>query len=402
MSKTTTINHYPVGNGDMTLLKIASNNKYHYVLIDMHIRQNGECDDDKCNALDELYSMLEKDSKGRPYIDVLILTHPDEDHIRGYDNNFHTGCPDAYKFPTGDERDKIFVREIWSSPIIFRRKSKNHSLCEDAKSFNSEVKRRVNLYKDKKQIGVEGNRIRLIGKDENGKTDNIMDIVYECEDVINTLNEVTIKELSATVLGPLSDDEFEDDSSPDKNRSSIILQWGIASHGYSNPTNYVLLAGDAGVEVWEIIWKKYKGDKDKLKYDILLAPHHCSWHTLSYDSASECDDPKVSNDALSALSEARSGAVIVSSSNEVKDNKIDPPSYLAKQEYQKITSHVGGEFKCLEDHKPSKKKAPEVLTFRLTNSGPQALDESTEDNSKTKRTASVSSVLTGTEAIGHG
>ena len=84
MAKKSTIHHFPVGNGDMTLLKIASGDKYHYVLTDMHIRQNGEDDSDKCDVLEELHGILEKDSDNRPYIDVLILSHPDEDHIRGY------------------------------------------------------------------------------------------------------------------------------------------------------------------------------------------------------------------------------------------------------------------------------------------------------------------------------
>ena len=61
MSKKSTISHIPVGNGDMTLMKIASNDTYHYVLVDMHIRQNGESDEDKCDALASLYDLLDKE-----------------------------------------------------------------------------------------------------------------------------------------------------------------------------------------------------------------------------------------------------------------------------------------------------------------------------------------------------
>jgi len=405
MAKKSTISHFPTGNGDMTLLKIASNNKYHYVLVDMHIRQNSEPDDDKCDVLKELYSRLETDEYGRPYVDVLILTHPDQDHIKGFDDNFHTGKSDTYVLPKEGENGKIFVNEIWSSPIIFRRKSKSNSLCEDAVAFNSEAKRRVNLYKKNKQIGEEGDRIRLIGKDEENKTDDIMDIVYENEDVINILNEVTIKELSAKVLGPLDDDEFEEGSNPDKNRSSIIIQWCIASHGYDSPTNYILLAGDAGVEVWELMWKKYKNNTDMLEYHILLAPHHCSWHALSFDSASTDNDPQVCDDAVSALSQSLQGAVIISSSDEINNDDSDPPNYQAMQEYKNIVTKVDGTFTCLADNKPSKGEAPEVLTYRLTNSGPQTEDDSSNCNSgsgkKSRRSSATSGILTG-ESIGHG
>lgn len=406
MSKKSTISHFPVENGDMTLLKIASNDTYHYALIDMHIRQNGESDDDKCDALDTLYDMLEKDGEGRPYVDVLILTHPDEDHIKGFKEHFHRGSPDDYVMPKKGEQGKVFIREIWSSPLIFRRKSKNDSLCKDATAFNTEAKRRVELFRTENNIGKEGDRIRLIGEDEDGKTDDIMDIVYQNEDVIDTLNEVYIKELSARVLGPLADDEFEDNTSPDKNRSSVIIHWGLASHGYSSPSNYILLAGDAGVEVWDVLWDKYKNDTDKLQYDILLAPHHCSWHALSHDSFSQTNDPRVSEDAKSALSQARQGAVIVSSSEEIKDDDSDPPNYQAMKEYESIVDESDGTFQCLADYKPSKGKAPEVLTYKLTNSGPQEETKALQASSSSKkaaRTAAVGTLFTGTgNAIGHG
>ncbi|WP_299194789.1 metallohydrolase [uncultured Amphritea sp.] len=407
MSKKSTISHIPVGNGDMTLMKIASNNIYHYVLVDMHIRQNGESDEDKCDALAALHDLLEKDDEGRPYVDVLILTHPDEDHIRGFRENFHQGSPDDYVVSRDGENDKIFVREIWSSPLIFRRKSKNNSLCKDAIAFRDEAKRRVELYKTEKKIGKQGDRIRLIGEDEDGKTDDILDIVYQNEDVIDTLNEVYINELSATVLGPLASEEFEDDTSPDKNRSSIIIQWGLASHGYTSPSNYILLAGDAGVEVWDVLWGKYKNNTEILQYDILLAPHHCSWHTLSHDSFSDTDNPQVSADAKSALNEARKGAVIVSSSNEIKNDKSDPPNYQAMNEYESITDGADGTFQCLSDYKPSNGKTPEVLTYKLTNSGPQEETKTSEESSSTAkkaaRTAATGTLFTGAgNAIGHG
>lgn len=405
MSKKSTIHLFPVGNGDMTLIKIASNGHFHYVLVDIHIREGSATDDDKCHAIQELHELLESDSYGRPYVDVMILTHPDEDHIRGFETHFHQGPLENYVAPNAGELGKILIREIWSSPLIFRRKSKEHSLCCDALVFNTEAKRRVNLYRETKVVGVEGDRIRLIGKDINGKTDDIMSIVYEVEDVISTLNEVYIQELQALVLGPLRDDEFEDSEAIDKNRSSIILQWGIASHGYTEPSNYILMAGDASVEAWKILWNKYQNDTSKLQYDILVAPHHCSWHTLSHDSYKDSKNPQVSDDARSALSQARTGAVIIASSNPIKDDKNDPPNYGAKLEYEGIVGDNQGEFRCLADNVEGWDTAPSILTYKLTNEGPQ-LDSKPAKNSSdrsSKRTTATTALFSSSgEAIGHG
>ncbi len=406
MIKKSSIYHFPVGNGDMTLLKIASNNRYVYVLVDMYIRQSCIEKDDQCNVLDELHNLLEKDGDGRPYLDALVLTHPDKDHIGGFEKYFYQGSPIDYAPAKSGEKDRIFVREIWSSPLIFRRKRKSHSLCEDAKAFNTEAKRRVELYRKSKSISPEGDRIRLIGEDIDGKTDDILGIVYKPGDIINKINEVSIKELTINIYGPLSDDEFEDSEALDKNRSSVILRWGIASHGYSEPTNFILLAGDASVEAWEIIWRKFKDDPQKLSYDLLLAPHHCSWHTLSHDSYSKTDTPKVSESAKKALSQARTGAVIISSSDPIKNDDNDPPNFGAKREYDSIVSSANGTFLCLAGNVVNGEKVPSVLEYRLTNEGPQKVSETSSADSTSsakKRTAATSSLIGHSgQAIGHG
>jgi len=403
MSKQTTISYIPVGNGDMTLLKIASNNSFYTVLVDMNIRDSASSDEDKCDALSELHDRLEKDDDNRPYVDVLLLTHPDDDHIHGFKKHFHQGEPDSYAEPKKGGKQKIIAKEIWSSPLIFRRKSKNHKLSDDASTFDKEARRRVKLYRETKTIGAAGNRIRIIGDDENNANDDISEIVYLTDSVITQLNEVCIKEMTVTVLGPLPDSAFDDSTDHDKNRSSIIMQWAIASHGMTAPTNHLLLGGDAGVEVWEKLWDRYVNDTENLEYDLLIAPHHCSWHTLSHDSFSKSENPKVSPNAKRALSQAKEGGVIISSSNEIKNDDTDPPNHKAKKEYEHIVIDVSGNFECLEDNKPIKKKAPEVLTFALTKSGPQR-DTSPQNTSRAKvRGAAAVAALSGVgRAIPHG
>lgn len=387
----------------MTLLKIASNNTFFTVLVDMNIRVSASSDEDRCDALSELHNRLEKDGNNRPYVDVLLVTHPDDDHIHGFQKHFHQGDPHSYTESKKGDKQKIIAQEIWSSPLIFRRKSKNHKLSEDASTFDTEARRRVKLYRETKTIGTAGNRIRIIGDDENNANDDIPEIVYLTDSVITKLNEVSIKEMAVTVLGPLPDTEFDDSTDHDKNRSSVIMRWAIASHGMTVPTNHLLLGGDAGVKVWEKLWERYANDTEILEYDLLIAPHHCSWHTLSHDSFSNSKNPKVSPNAKRALSQAKQGGVIISSSNEIKDDDTDPPNHKAMKEYEGIASSVCGSFECLEDNKPNKKKAPEVLTFALTKSGPQR-DTSSQNTSSAKlRDAAAGAALSGVgRAIPHG
>ncbi|PWG73585.1 metallohydrolase, partial [Enterococcus hirae] len=76
---------------------------------------------------------------------------------------------------------------------------------------------------------------------------------------------------------------------------------------------------------------------DVLSYDVLLTPHHCSWHSLSYDSWSEYgEEAEVCRGARNALSQTKTGATLVASSKPVADDDSDPPCIRAKREYSDI------------------------------------------------------------------
>jgi hypothetical protein len=104
------------------------------------------------------------------------------------------------------------------------------------------------------------------------------------------------------------------------------------------------------VGIWDQIWSRNKKQKSVLEYDVLIAPHHCSWHSLSWDSWSDCGEKaKVSPDAKSALGQAKSNARVLASSKPVVDDDSDPPCIWAKREYESILKLVSGKFYCIAD-----------------------------------------------------
>lgn len=113
-----------------------------------------------------------------------------------------------------EKSDKIFINEIWSSPIVFRRHhAQNHPLCDDAIALNTEVKRRVNLYKEKGYLDGVGNQVLVLGKDENGKTDDIPYILLELDNTTSYINGESSSVFQARLLGPSPKkdlDELED------------------------------------------------------------------------------------------------------------------------------------------------------------------------------------------------
>jgi len=342
---TASITFFPVDNGDMTLVMFDNGQT---LLIDLHVRQAADNpDDEKPDVMAQLRECLTRDEKGRLFVDGFLLSHPDKDHICGLERHFHLGPPGDWV----QADDKILIREMWSSPVVFRRACKSHVLCDDAKAWAKEARRRVQLYRDTKTIGTEGNRIQVMGEDTNGKTDDILGIVVKTEALVTSLNGMAVGTFEARLLAPIpqNDDEELDDLLA-KNQSSVILRFSIRGAGHTDKCRF-LTGGDAEVAIWERLWGKHGTfHSDWLQYDILQAPHHCSWHSLSYDSYSaHGEDAEVCEDARSALEQIRQGAIVVASSKTIDPNEADPPSDRAKREYISIVDNDDNRFICVAD-----------------------------------------------------
>lgn len=362
------ITFFTVDNGDMTLIRLVNETN---LLIDVNIRQ--AADDPNDNTRDvakDLRERIKRDNNGRPYIDAFLLTHPDKDHCTGLINHFYLGSLEDY--PDDDKKDeekKIIIREIWSSPMVFRRASKNHILCDDAKAFNKEAKRRVKINRENHFTNMpEGDRILILGEDKNGKTDDLGPILIKTDETFSRINGITTSYLECRLLAPSQKQNDEVEELLSKNHSSVILNIKIAASEIELDGCRFLVGGDAEVAIWERLWERYKNNSEALTYDLLLAPHHCSWHTLSYDSWSEKGEgAKVSADAHSALSQTRGMVAIVSSSKPILDDDRDPPCIRAKREYQEIASNVDGRFYCIGEY--PKSTALQPLEFDVTVDG---------------------------------
>ena len=357
-----TVTFFPVGNGDMTLIELESGRK---ILVDVNVRAAADDpDDDTFDVMSALRDRLSRDSEGRLYVDAFLLSHPDQDHCRGLEKHFHLGPLESWS----KSADKVVFREIWSSPIVFRRKSKNHTLCEDASAFNAEARRRVKVFRDQ-GYADSGDRIQILGEDQDGKTDDLTAILVKIDEDVTKVDGVTDDTFSARLLGPLPiQDEEDEEELLAKNESSTILRFSISKNGTADACKF-LTGGDAAVVIWERLWGRHSGNPEPLEYDLLQTPHHCSWRTLSHDSWSECgEDAEVSEDARSALSQTRDGAELIASSKVIEDDDNDPPCIRAKREYEAIAKDCGGTFRCTSGTKARPKN--DVTEFEVTENGP--------------------------------
>ncbi len=365
------ITFFPVANGDMALVRLVdfANSS---ILVDINIRQCADDpnDDEARDVAADLRARLPIDANGRPYVDVFLLSHPDKDHCTGLQKHFHLGPLSGYADDEKPQSEKrIVIRELWSSPIVFRRASKIMTFCDDAKAFRTEAKRRVQSFRD--GAVMEGDRILLMGEDKGGKTEGLEAILVRSGDRFSRINGMENAHFRAQLLAPslVCDDDEEVDLRA-KNHSSVILNMELASSvgGLNQSSCRFLTAGDAEVAIWERLWERYKDTPEVLEYDVLETPHHCSWHVFSRDSWSGCgEEAVVSASARNALSQARFGAKIISSSKPIKDDESDPPCTRAKREYKAILASKAGTFLCTGETPQT--WAPEPIEIEITAGG---------------------------------
>lgn len=109
----------------------------------------------------------------------------------------------------------------------------------DAIALNREVKRRIKKYKDNNtSIYTLGDQVLVLSDDENGKTDDIPDIVVSLDQSINDINNSYDNSFSALLLAPSPKSDFPSaEEELGKNHSSVILNISLKVSGSGKEIN---------------------------------------------------------------------------------------------------------------------------------------------------------------------
>ena len=354
------ITFFPVGNGDTTLLSFKDGTNF---LIDCNItKDSGDPKiEERYDLVTHLLSILPRDLNNFPHLDVFMLTHPDIDHCRSFSKHFYLGDPTKYNKEL--DKDKIIVDELWFAPGIFTEKMSE--LNDEAKKFRNEGRRRMKLYEDKdKNRSDSGNRLRVIGDTDNSKFDEVKKITTKAGESVNLINGKIQSDLNILVLWP--EKYITDDNESERNERSIVIKVEFSVNG-DDVNNVVILGGDSRIENWKSIIEKF--DVGNLKFDIFLAPHHCSWYffsDLDYKSEPSPNPDDIMVSFVENGKDSEDIRVIVASCKEIKRNEDNPPHYRAANIYKKAVKDEN--FYCLSEY-PDKEK-PKPLVFKFTENGP--------------------------------
>ncbi|MHB1752160.1 MAG: ComEC/Rec2 family competence protein [Acidiferrobacter sp.] len=330
---------WPVGCGDSTTIAISDTENLQIDLNDSAMAEAG--DNEKIPLVDELVAKLPQ-RNGKPYLSCFALTHPDLDHCKGF----------------RDLLKRATIGELWHTPRIFR--EFHRDLCDDAIAFKKEAKRRVaETIKAGGDPGA-GNRARIVGYDDLLQEDDYRDFPGAFFTTpgksITFLDGVDVADrFAAFVHAP-----FKDDSAEERNETSLAMRVLIGTPALSMAG---LFFGDLAYATLRRIFDETKSNNklDKLNWNVLLAPHHCSKKAM-YEKDDQGNDV-LKQDILDDLKNRQyAGGYIVSSSSTIpglNSSGDNPPHAKAKNRYQEM---VSGGFLCTGEYSAPEKMRPIIFT----------------------------------------
>ncbi len=137
--------YWPVGNGDSTTIALDATT---FVQVDINdLKKADDPSDPHTPMVDRLVEFLPR-VNGRPYLAAFVLSHPDQDHCKGF----------------AELKRRVMIGELWFSPRVFAEFKTD--LCDDAKIFKEEAHRRVRKTIDSRGIVGSGDRVRVVGYDD--------------------------------------------------------------------------------------------------------------------------------------------------------------------------------------------------------------------------------------------
>ncbi|MFD6286546.1 hypothetical protein [Streptomyces sp. NPDC060205] len=339
---------WPVGTGDSTTIVLGED-----LVMQVDLRDMKAADEDGAvvaAVIDRLEETLPQPDGKTPYLAVFALTHADSDHCCGFGDLLESS---------------ILIGEIWATPRLWRELSEDKPMCEDAQRFQDEVERRVDATLKAVEDGKEpdsGDRVRIIGYDEDRKLHSYADLPDEYftfpGDVITKLDGTDVADrFEAFVHAP-----FKDNCAGDRNDTSLALQVQLKADDAT--VGRLLFLGDLAYPIIKMIFENSEaaGNADRVEWDVLLSPHHCSKKAM-YAKGGDGEE-ELKQDLLDQLQTyASPDARVIASSLPFRDKDEkgnNPPHLLAREAYESITDY---EVLCTGEY-PSKEE-PRPVVFAL-------------------------------------
>ncbi|MGE5620983.1 MAG: hypothetical protein ACM3U0_00285 [archaeon] len=342
------VTFYPIGNADCSFIELQSGEN---LLFDYAHCKSFEDEKDLRVDLKVIISDKMEDKK-RDYFDIVAFTHADDDHIRGFSDMFFLEHAKKYQ---GEGRLKI--NELWVPAAVICEKN----LTEEAKILQAESRYRL---KNKKRIRVFSRPQPLKDwfESEGLKMEDFTGMFIDAGQIVPNF-ELKRDNFEIFVHSPFA--KREDKELIDRNTGSIVVQCVFQVNG---SLTRLILGADTPWNNWVDIVNitKYHKRPERLNWDIIKLPHHCSYLSLSEEKGKDTTVP--AKEVAWFYEQGNSACKIVSPSDVIPKTDTDqPPHRQAANYYKDVAKTLKGEFLVtMEFPKESK---PEPLEIEIDDDG---------------------------------
>ncbi len=341
------ITFYPLGNADCYRIDLESGRKLLFDYADTR------CADDPQDKRSDLPVELRKDltAAGRTSYDVVAFTHFDNDHVCGAASFFE--LQHAAKYQGGG---RIGITEMWVPAFAIT--DVQDDLCEDGKILQEEARYRL----------VRGSGIRVFSRPAK------LEAWLRSKGLSLASRQHLITDAGQLVPGWSKEGdgiEFfvhspfasrqNDGSLIDSNSNSLVFQATFLAGGHD--TRVLLMADTVHECMSEIVRiSRYHGREEKLEWDVLKLPHHCSYASLGPEKDANKTVP-VPNVAWLYEEQGQIGSRIISTSDQIPSSgdSTQPPHRQAANYYRAVVKDHSGEFLVTMEYPTPAKPEPLVV-----------------------------------------
>jgi len=342
---------FPLSNADCCLIDLDNGTK---LLIDYANTHNPDDDNDlRC----DLETLLKEDLQdaNRDSLDVVAFTHLDEDHYKGASDVFWFDHAKKYQ---SDERIKI--KTLWVPAAVITETSLDE---KEAQIIQKEARHRL---KERTGIRVFSRPEKLKNWCDNNniEMDKISDLITDAGQIIPEFS-FTTHGVEFFVHSPfakrLNESEVED-----RNQDSLVVHATFRVGDVD--TRALFLADTSHENLVDIvtITRDIKQRPERLQWDIVKLPHHCSYLSLGPEKGIDKTNP-VEDVAWLWDSQGQDGAILVSTSkpipkkNSDEDKESNPPHRQAAQYYYDVLKSIDGQFAVTMEHPKSSEPRPLII-----------------------------------------
>ena len=363
------ITFFPVGNADTCLLTTDNGQQ---LLFDFAAPKNQGSEDKRIDLDKELKERLEKIA--RDFYDVVSFSHLDTDHFAGASDFFHLRHAKKYQ---GSGR--IHINEMWVPAAAILESRWEQST--EGRIIQAEARHRLK----------EGKGIRVISEpkaldkwlSDNGiDPDKRRDLIVSAG---NLMPGFDLVEAGAEIFvhSPFSY-QHDDNTEVDRNAESSVFHLTLRD---GTESVKVLLTGDVQHDVLDdIVGTTEKHcNTDRLEWDVMKVPHHCSYLSLGPEKGTDETEP---TEGVARLYEhyGREGAIIVSPSNVIPESdETQPPHKQAAKYYDKVADQKEGKFRVTMEHPTKEDPKPLEVEVRGYGAGATLMAASTRSHAGSSR-----------------